>query len=79
MDIRFINKNNEIINASRLSIKVIGDCLIGYNEENDAITIQRYDNNEEAETRWREIIERLLQLNNYGNDIMIDLRKPIIG
>lgn len=75
MDIRFINRKNEIINASRLSIKIIGDCLIGYNEENDAITIEQFKDCEEAEKALKYVGGRIMEMNIYGNNIMIDLRR----
>ena len=57
MDIRFINKENEIINASRLSIKVMGSHLIGINERQDIIVIEEYENEKEGKESMKKIIE----------------------
>lgn len=57
MDIRFINKKEEIINASRLSIKVMGSHLIGINERQEIIIIEEYKSEEEAKEEMEKIIE----------------------
>lgn len=57
MDIRFINKKEEIINASRLSIKVMGSHLIGINERQEIIIIEEYKSEEEAKEEMKKIIE----------------------
>lgn len=72
MDIRFINSKNEIINASRLSIKVIGDCLIGINEKQDTVVIERYGREEEARKSLKVVGQIIYE--KVGEDIVIDLR-----
>jgi len=73
MDIRFINSKGEIINASRLSIKVIGDCLIGINEKQDTVVIERYGREEEARKSLKVVGQIIYE--KVGEDIVIDLRK----
>lgn len=75
MDIRFINKKNEIINASRLSIKRMRDSLIGINERNEVVLIEEYENEEEAGKVLKYIGGRIMEMSTYGNNIVIDLRK----
>ena len=72
MDIRFINSKGEIINASRLSIKVIGDCLIGINEKQDTVVIERYGREEEARKSLKVVGQIIYE--KVGEDIVIDLR-----
>ena len=77
MDIRFINSKNEIINASRLSIKVIGDCLIGINEKQETIVIEQYESEEFAKIALKELGRRLLgfkEESGIPNYMIIDLR-----
>lgn len=51
MDIRVINKANEIINVSSLSIKTSGKWLIGIDSGNNIVQIEEYGSEEEAENR----------------------------
>ena len=77
MDIRFINSKNEIINASKLSIKVIGDCLIGINEKQETIVIEQYESEEFAKTVLKEVGRRILRFKEESgipNYMIIDLR-----
>ncbi len=74
MDIRFINKENEIINCSRLSIKVIGESLIGIDAEKNVVCVERYESEEKA----REILKKAVEIigkRYIGEDILIDLRE----
>lgn len=59
MDIRFINKKDEIINCSELSIKVMGSSLIGINAEQKIVEIERYGSEEEAREILREVVDVL--------------------
>lgn len=59
MDIRFINRKDEIINASELSIKVMGNSLIGINAEQKIVEIERYESEEEAREVLREVVDVL--------------------
>lgn len=71
MDIRFINKKDEIINASELSIKAMGSSLIGINAEQKIVEIERYGSEEEA----REILRGIGKyLEEDTASIVIDLR-----
>lgn len=75
MDIRFINGRDEIINASELSIKVIGNSLIGINAEQKIVEIERYGSEEEAREVLRGVAELLSGDNVVGLEaVMIDLR-----
>lgn len=62
MDIRMINKKDEIINVTNLSIKVSGRWLIGVNEEGKIMQIEEYEDEGEArknlQTIW-EVIENV--------------------
>lgn len=55
MDIRIINSENEIINVTDLSIKVIKDSLVGINEKQEVIPIQKYESEEKA----KELLETM--------------------
>lgn len=59
MDIRFINRKDEIINCSELSIKVMGNSLIGINAEQKIVEIERYESEEEAREVLREVVDVL--------------------
>lgn len=71
MDIRFINRRDEIINCSELSIKVMGSSLIGINAEAKIMEIERYGSEEEAREILREVVDVLKA--DVAN-IVIDLR-----
>jgi len=71
MDIRFINRKDEIINCSELSIKVMGNSLIGINAEQKIVEIERYEREEDAREVLREVVEVLKA--DVAN-IVIDLR-----
>lgn len=76
MDIRFINRRNEIINVSELSIKVIGSSLIGINAEQKIVEIERYESEEKA----KEVLEGVAEVvtgNMVGEarGVVIDLRE----
>lgn len=72
MDIRFINRKDEIINASELSIKVMGTSLIGINAEQKIVEIERYGSEEEAREVLRNI-GKCLERNTAS--LLIDLRE----
>ena len=71
MDIRFINRKDEIINCSELSIKIMGNSLIGINAEQKIVEIERYESEEEAREVLREVVEVLKA--DVAN-IVLDLR-----
>lgn len=74
MDVRFINKRNEIINATNSSIKVSDRYLIGENEEGKSKVIEEYEGREEAEGIIKEIGEQLIRSRG-AEEIIIDLRE----
>lgn len=74
MDIRFVNKRNEIINATNSSIKVSDRYLIGENEEGKSKVIEEYEGREEAEGIIKEIGEQLIRSRG-AEEIIIDLRE----
>lgn len=51
MDIRIINSEDEIINVTNLSIKVIKDSLVGINERQEVIPIEKFGTEKEAKER----------------------------
>ena len=71
MDIRFINRKDEIINCSELSIKIMGNSLIGINAEQKIVEIERYESEEDAREVLREVVEVLKA--DVAN-IVLDLR-----
>lgn len=76
MDIRFINGRNEIINASELSIKVMGNWLIGITAEQKIVEIERYEGRERAEEILRGIAEVVSgNMTGENRGIVIDLRE----
>ena len=56
MDIRIINREGELINVSRLSLKVIGRSLIGISEKQDVVNVETYESEEEA----REVLKKIV-------------------
>lgn len=75
MDIRIINRDGELINVSRLSLKVIGRSLIGISEKQDVVNIETYESEEEA----REVLKKIVDFiwikhkDSESNAIMINL------
>lgn len=75
MDIRFINRKDEIINASELSIKVMGNSLIGINAEQKIVEIERYGSEGIVRKRMLQIIEMIKKgVEKQYRGIIIDLR-----
>lgn len=76
MDIIIINKEQEIINARNLSIKVINNCLVGINERQETIIIEKYESEEYARKILARIGEKLENRYRTGeaNFIVIDLK-----
>lgn len=75
MDIRIINRDGELINVSRLSIKVIGRSLIGINEKQEVMNVETYESEEKA----REVLKKIVDFiwikhkDNDSNAIIINL------
>lgn len=57
MDIRIINTEGELINVSRLSLKVIGRSLIGIDEEKNVVNVESYESEEKARKVLRTIVD----------------------
>lgn len=74
MDIRFINRKNEIINATKLSIKVMNKWLIGITAEQKIVEIEKYEDEEKAEEILKEIAKEVSEAGEVRG-IVIDLRK----
>ena len=64
MDIRFINREGNIVNVTNLSILREGMYLIGMNERGNKIVMEKYESEEEAKDKIRII----------GNNIIIATR-----
>ena len=80
MDIRFVNKNDEIINATKLSIKVNNRFLIGESVEGKTTIIEDYETWGEAKDVLRKIGDALLNDKEISQEeIIIDLRKKEKG
>ena len=76
MYIRFVNKRNEIKNATNLSIKVNDRYLVGETAECKTIIIEVYNNWEESSDVLRQIADTLLHDKDLSQEeIIIDLRK----
>lgn len=56
MDIRIINREGELINVSKLSLKVIGRSLIGISEKQEVVNVETYENEKEA----REVLKKIV-------------------
>lgn len=75
MYIIFINKRDEIINVSRLSIKVVKSYLVGIDERGNVVEIERYKDEGKAREVLRGVSEIVSgkQLKEDGG-VVIDLR-----
>lgn len=68
MDIRIINRDGELINVSRLSLKVIGRSLIGISEKQDVVNVETYESEEEAREALKNIVD-FIWTRHKGSDI----------
>lgn len=75
MYIIFINKRDEIINVSRLSIKVVKSYLVGIDERGNVVEIEKYKDEEKAREVLRGVSEIVSgkQIREEGG-VVIDLR-----
>ena len=75
VDIRFINRKREIINGSRLSIKVMNQWLIGIDSKANIVEIEKYGSCEEAENELKKIGKKIKEEVEKNGDrgIVIDL------
>lgn len=55
MDIRIINKKDEIINVTNLSIICMDKWLVGMNDKGETIRIEEYESKEEAKENLKKI------------------------
>lgn len=55
MDIRIINKNDEIINVTSLSIMTMSNWLVGMNDEGEIVRIEEYESKEEAKENLKKL------------------------
>lgn len=75
MDIRFINREGNIVNLTNLSILREGMYLIGMNERGDKIVMEKYESEEEAKDKIRIIGNNLITATQIGKEaITIDGR-----
>ena len=75
MDIRIINREGELINVSRLSLKVIGRSLIGINEKQEVVNVETYESEEIARKVLKKIVYFIWGKHNEcdNNAIIINL------
>ena len=75
MDIRIINRDGELINVSRLSLKVIGRSLIGIDEEKNVVNVESYESEEEARKVLKKVIYIIWAKHSEcdNNAVIIDL------
>lgn len=75
MDIRIINRDGELINVSRLSLKVIGRSLIGIDEEKNVVNVESYGSEEEAKKVLKKVIYIIWAKHSEcdNNAVIIDL------
>lgn len=55
MDIRIINKNDEIVNVTSLSILSMDKWLVGMNDKGETIRIEEYESKEEAKENLKKL------------------------
>lgn len=75
MDIRIINRDGELINVSRLSLKVIGRSLIGIDEEKNVVNVESYESEEEARKVLKKVVYIIWAKHSEcdNNAVIIDL------
>ena len=57
MDIRIINREGELMNVSRLSLKIIGRSLIGIDEARNVVNVETYESEGEAKEVLKKIVD----------------------
>lgn len=55
MDIRIINKKDEIINVTNLSIMCMDKWLVGMNDKGEIVRIEEYERKEEAKENLKKL------------------------
>lgn len=77
MDIRIINMEGELINVSRLSLKVIGRSLIGINERQEVVNVETYESEEIAKEVLKKIVDFIWEKHIEGDtdSVIINLEE----
>lgn len=73
MDIRIINSKGELMNVSRLSLKVAQSSLIGIDEAKNVVNVETFEDEEIARSVLKNIIFAI-----WGRHASGDSEKPII-
>ena len=73
MDVRVINKDGELVNVTNMSMRVMGNILVGYNVEQNLTTVARCESEKEARGVLEVIIGRIKR--NVKGNVVVDLRE----
>ncbi len=73
MDIRIINSKGELMNVSRLSLKVMESSLIGIDEAKNVVNVETFEDEEAAKNVLKGIVFAI-----WGRHASGDSDKPII-
>lgn len=75
MEIRVINKEKAIVNVSSLSIMAEGRYIIGKNERNDVIVVEKFGSEEEAKEEMEKVIWVIGKANEVDKEsVILDFR-----
>ncbi len=75
MEIRVINKEKAIVNVSSLSIVAEGRYIVGKNERNDVIVVEKFGSEEEAEEAMEKVIWVIEKANEVNKEsVILDFR-----
>ena len=76
MDIRVVNRGNEVINVSRLNIMAEGKYILGKSEKNDVVVVERFESEEKAKEEMSKVIWVIEKANEVKQEsIIIDFRE----
>ncbi len=73
MDIRIINSKGELINVSRLSLKVVKSSLIGIDEAKNVVNVETFESEELAKGILKQIV-----FNIWERHVAVGNNNPII-
>lgn len=73
MDIRVVNHEGEMMNVSNMSLRVMGDNLVGYTEENKLMCVAHFKSEKEARGVLDVLISRVRR--NRSGNIFLDVRE----
>ena len=73
MDIRIINSKGELMNVSKLSLKVVQSSLIGIDEAKNVVNVETFEDEETAKNVLKGIVFAI-----WGRHASGDSDKPII-